>query len=143
MSQKMNDIANELTNNNIKPSIHRMRVLEYLIDKRDHPTVDEIYVNLKKDCPTLSKATVYNTVSLLVKAGLVKALTIEDTEVRYDYTKINHGHFKCETCGYICDFNMNIDQVNFEGLENCMVLCKDVNFKGICSECLFNKKHEQ
>ena len=140
MNQKMSNIANELTKNNIKPSIHRMRILEYLMDKRDHPTVDEIYINLKKECPTLSKATVYNAVSLFVNVGLVKALTIEGTEVRYDYTKNNHGHFKCEQCGFICDFDININQMNFDGLDHCEILSKDVNFKGICSECLLNNK---
>lgn len=140
MDQRMSNIAEELIKNNIKPSVHRMRVLEYLVDKKNHPTVDEIYTSLKHDCPTLSKATVYNTLNLLVEVGLVKALTIEDKEVRYDYTKENHGHFKCQSCGTVCDFEANIDQLCFKGLENCIISNKDVYFKGICSKCLLNKK---
>lgn len=142
MDVNLNDVANELVQNHIKPSIHRIKVLGYLIDQKDHPTVDEIYVHLKKDCPTLSKATVYNAVSMFVNAGLVKALTIEGTEVRYDYTKPDHGHFKCEECGAIVDFDINISNLSFEGLDQCKILKKDVNFKGICSECLSNIKRE-
>ncbi len=44
----------------IQPSYHRLKILEYMMNHRTHPTVDIIYKNLSKEIPTLSKTTVYN-----------------------------------------------------------------------------------
>ncbi|MGI6562758.1 MAG: Fur family transcriptional regulator [Clostridia bacterium] len=136
----MNEIIIELTKNNIKPSIHRIKILEYLRDNRTHPTVDEIYLNLKEGCPTLSRATVYNTLSLFVQSGIVRPLTIEDREIRYDYNTEDHGHFKCEQCGFLSDFEVNVAQLKYEGLEHHEITNKDVYFRGVCNKCLGNKK---
>ena len=57
-------------------------------------TVDQIFTELHKNISTLSKTTVYNTLRVLVEAGLVRVITIEDNETRYDINIENHGHFK-------------------------------------------------
>ena len=80
----------------IKPSIQRIEILEYLMDNRIHPNVEAIYSELVDKMPTLSKATVYNTLDLFAKNGLTNRLFIEPNEVRYDIRTDIHGHFKCE-----------------------------------------------
>ena len=69
-------------------------------------------------------------------AGLVRVLTIEDNETRYDIDTSDHGHFKCEKCGGIYDFKINIDNLNPVGLDNFKVTDRSVYFKGICESCL-------
>lgn len=130
------DLLNELKNKKIRLSHQRLKVLEYLSKNYNHPTADQIYNGLHHEVPTLSKTTVYNTLNSLTKAGLVRVITIEDNEARYDINTQNHGHFKCESCKNIYDFNIDIDSFENHELVGFKVNDKNIYFKGICAHCL-------
>ena len=130
------ELKKEIYQKGIKLSHQRLKVLEYLYQNQCHPTVDQIYIDLQKDIPTLSKTTVYNTLRTLAGVGLVRIITIEDNEVRYDIIIENHGHFKCESCGTIYNFSINIDLFVSEDLKSFKIEDKNVYFKGICPRCL-------
>jgi Fur family peroxide stress response transcriptional regulator len=132
------DIKQELKKKNINLSHQRLKVLEYLTQNRSHPTVDQIFTDLQKEMPTLSKTTVYNTLRMLVEEGFVRVLTIEDNETRYDIQVDGHGHFKCESCGEIYDFSLDMDSLKSGDLESFNIKDKDVYFKGICPKCRSN-----
>jgi Fur family peroxide stress response transcriptional regulator len=134
LSQKIENLAKILIEKNIKPSYQRIKVIEYLTAKRNHPTADEIFNELVIEIPTLSKATIYNTLNLLVEAKLARAVTIKENETRYDAKVANHGHFKCDLCGTIYDFPTNIDDLSTDSLKEF-----NVYFNGICPKCLNNK----
>ncbi len=129
------NIGAQLKEVNIKPSIQRIKIFEYLLKNNIHPTVDIVYNNLANDIPTLSKTTVYNTLKLFEKHGLINNVTIDETEIRYDAVKKIHGHFKCEKCGKIYDFNYNHEHLEISGLIKFNIIKTDLNLKGICSEC--------
>lgn len=129
-------LVSELKNKNIRLSHQRLKVLEYMNDNRIHPTVDQIYIALHKEIPTLSKTTIYNTLNALVDAGLVKAVNIEDNELRYDIISNEHGHFKCESCGNVYDFQIKTEDLYSEDLNNYKINSKEVYFKGICPNCI-------
>ncbi|NLY42525.1 MAG: transcriptional repressor [Clostridiaceae bacterium] len=131
-----NSISNQLIKNNIKPSYARIKIMEYLIQQKNHPNVDEIYTELVKDIPTLSKTTVYNTLNLFNEAGLIKVITIEENEARFDADTSEHGHFKCENCNKIYDFFVKLEGIEISGLENFKIRQKDIFFKGICAKCI-------
>jgi len=130
------DLSKELKSKNIRLSHQRLKVLEYVAKHRCHPTVEQIYNDLHEEIPTLSKTTIYNTLKTLVEAGMVKQLTIEDNEARYDINIETHGHFKCESCGAIYDFEINIDSFDCKELEGFKINHKDVYFRGICQKCI-------
>ena len=136
LNKKIENFATTLTEKDIKPSYQRIKILEYLTSKRNHPTVDKIFNDLIKEIPTLSKATVYNTLDLFKKENLARVVTIEDNETRFDAKVLNHGHFKCESCGSIYDFEINIDSFSTDLLEHFKINEKNVYFKGICPGCL-------
>ena len=100
--------------------------------------MDQIFTDLQKEMPTLSKTTVYNAIRILAGAGLVRIITIEDNEIRYDIVVENHGHFKCESCGLIYNFRIDVDLLTSEDLKNFKIDDKNVCFKGICPRCLSN-----
>lgn len=143
MKPTFEELSNELKKKKIRLSHQRLKVLEYLTLNRCHPTVDQIYVDLQKEVPTLSKTTIYNTLSTLVESGLVRVVTIEDNETRYDIEVNNHGHFKCESCGAIYNFNIDIDSLTSSDLKNFKINDKNVYFKGICPRCLSNIKENK
>lgn len=135
MNETFEDLVNELKNKNIRLSHQRLKVLEYLNNNKTHPTVDEIFKDLQKEIPTLSKTTIYNTLNALVDSDLVKVLTIEDNEARYDSTTKDHGHFKCSSCKKIFDFQIDFDSLEIKELDNFKIHNKDMYFKGLCSNC--------
>ncbi len=134
------DLLAILQEKNIKPSYQRLRVLEYLLNQQGHPTVDEIFLELVKVVPTLSKTTVYNTLDIFLQAGLVRTISIEEHELRYDVVLSTHGHFQCELCKKIYNFSVDVDTLQFGNLENFHIQEKNIYFKGICSQCADSNK---
>jgi len=135
LNQKIKDLVEILKEKNIKPSYQRIKILEYLVLKKNHPTVDEIFKDLVKEMPTLSRATVYNTLDLFKRSELARVVTIEDNETRYDAEVSVHGHFKCENCGTIFDFPVDEKALYSDALKDFMITEKNVYFKGICPKC--------
>ena len=132
-----------LQERNINLSYQRLKVLEYLSSHDTHPTTDQIYNGLHEEIPTLSKSTVYNTLKVLVEAGVVRELMIENNEARYDIITDFHGHFKCERCGDIHNFSIRLDDLAYKGLGSYLIKQQDVYFKGVCPDCLENKTISQ
>jgi len=80
---------------------------------------------------------------MLAEAGLVRIITIEDNETRYDVIIESHGHFKCESCGNIYDFSIDIDSLTCKDLANFQINDKNVYFNGICQICLANMEENK
>ena len=132
-------ITKQMTTAGIVPSVQRIKIMEYLLTCRCHPTADQIYCDLNANDPVISKATVYNTLKLFAQKGLVRVLTMEDNENRFDIVTHDHGHFICEKCGAIFDFEIDTDktvQAASSGLKEYRIHQKDIYFKGICPKCL-------
>jgi Fe2+ or Zn2+ uptake regulation protein len=119
----------------VKPSHHRIQVLRYLLENRNHPTVDTIFQALRSDIPTLSKTTLYNTLNLFVEKKIASLITIEENEARYDADTSLHGHFKCIECGRIFDIKLQLPDLAFAELDNFEVFETQLYFQGICPQC--------
>ncbi len=118
-------------------TIQRYAVLEFLQDNGLHPTVEEIFQSLSGIYPALSRATVYNTLELFKRHGLIQEITIERDKARYDYRIEPHHHFLCRQCGRIYDVDVEgcpiekeewVDGHKVEELRPYII--------GICSKCL-------
>lgn len=136
VSRKVDNIGEYLRGNGIKPSYQRIKIFEFLMNTKEHPTVDTIYKSLVTDIPTLSKTTVYNTLNLFVENNIALLITIEENETRYDADISVHGHFKCDTCGRVADFSVVLDAVEVKELSGFQIDQKHVYFKGICDRCV-------
>lgn len=131
-------LADQLKMKGIRPSYQRVKVLDYLNREGGHPTVEDIYRALSPDIPSLSKVTIYNTLHTFVKAGLIRAVEIDEGQMRYDTTLEDHGHFMCVACGTIYNFPVDVDQFPIEGLKQFVITQKNIHFKGLCPNCLKN-----
>ena len=120
----------------IKPSLQRIAVMDYLLNNRTHPTVDEIYNHLAKDIPTLSKTTVYNTLKLLVDQGAVLLLNIDKNTQHFDGDVAPHAHFRCVECGRIVDLPQpKVSKMNVTGVGELQITECQVYYKGYCVGC--------
>ena len=121
----------------IRPSAQRIAVMHYLLTRRTHPTVDEIYHELVDSIPTLSRTTVYNTLHLLYKHGAILALSIDETNVRFDGYTHPHAHFLCCGCGNVYD--VDLDDVAFvqrNTPRNAAIITEaQLYYKGLCNVC--------
>lgn len=120
----------------INPSIQRIAIMEYLMTHQTHPTVDDIYNDLTKKIPTLSRTTVYNTLKLLVEHGAALQLNIDERYQHFDGDISPHAHFFCRKCGRIYDLPVPAPQfLNLDGkcefqIEECQIY-----YKGNCPIC--------
>lgn len=118
---------------NIKPSVQRMAVLDYLMNHHTHPTADTIFNALYPSIPTLSKATVYNTLNLLTEQGVIQMITIDERNARFDARETPHLHFRCNECGEIFDFDLPHFQM--EVLKDFEISDIQLYCRGVCPAC--------
>lgn len=132
----MTDATNHLTTAGIRPSVQRIAVMKYLLEHRTHPTVDDIYMHLQQQMPTLSRTTVYNTIELLVAKGAALELTIDGHTTHYDGYTAPHAHHRCSCCGRITDVEITPESLS-ELTNACPLPCSDMQvfYTGLCTEC--------
>lgn len=129
----MEEVRQYLGFQGIRPSVYRLKIFHYLINKKTHPTAEEIFKHLKKEIPSISRATVYNTVRLFEDKKIIKSIRIEKNEARFDATVTRHGHFRCLNCGKI--FDVEFDDLKIKGLEGFEIEKWQINLEGKCSQC--------
>jgi len=129
------NVGDFLKAHGIKPSYQRVKIYEFLMNTIEHPTVENIYNALNGDIPTLSKTTVYNTLKTFIEKEIAMVITIDENETRFDADTGLHGHFKCEVCHAVYDFDVKIDEVSQEALEGFEIKEKQMFYYGICKKC--------
>ena len=119
----------------IKASFQRVRIFDYLQKSLEHPSVSKIFGDLHTHIPSLSRATVYNTINLFLQKHLVITVPVEGTEARYDLSDPIHAHFFCTGCEQIFDvdtksFPLPDELTDFEVAETHLL------YRGRCSDCV-------
>jgi Fur family peroxide stress response transcriptional regulator len=84
----------------------RDAVLQVILAREDHPTANEIFDAARQRLPTISYATVYNSLRYLKEAGLVHEIKFGDSASRYDRETDRHDHAICNSCGKLVDFDL-------------------------------------
>ena len=116
----------------------REAILKILRDTRSHPTADQIYDEVRKDIPNISKGTVYRNLQVLEEDGAIAVLNIDGTQSRYEVKQASHYHFRCENCGCVFDLD---EPVVFELDERVAkktgfkVKYHQTEFRGLCKDC--------
>lgn len=84
----------------------REAVLQVIRAREDHPTANEIFQAARLLLPTISHATVYNSLRFLKETGLVHEIKFGDGASRYDRETERHDHAICNECGKLVDFDL-------------------------------------
>lgn len=131
MNTDIKDIASLLRAAGIRPSLARVAVTRYLLQKKSHPTVDELYQEVSRHNPGLSRTTIYNTVRALEKCGAITVIDSGATGVRVDWAIKPHAHFICDRCGSVTDIDVALPA----SPPHFAVRSTQLVFKGLCSHC--------
>jgi Fur family transcriptional regulator, peroxide stress response regulator len=103
VSQTSSSIVQSLKQCGLRVTPQRYAVYANLLERCDHPTVEQLVVDLNKDFPVSSQATVYSSLKALQAAGLVREVLLEEGIARYDANVQPHHHFRCRQCSHIED----------------------------------------
>jgi len=131
----MEKAARILTKSGIKPTLQRVHVLKVIMDYKNHMSADEIFRLLQNKLPTISRATIYNTLNLLSKRGVLLEIVTPES-VRYDYVEKPHHHFYCERCKKVYDLHDELPSLNIKEIEGHKVKKVEYYIVGICKNCL-------
>ncbi len=99
-------LTKRLTDSGLRPTPQREIVFRVILEKRDHPTADELFARVKSQMPSISLATVYNCLETLVQCGLVRQVNFERAPTRYCPNLCQHAHFHDETTGEVHDIDL-------------------------------------
>ncbi len=120
----------------LKLTPQRIAILDYLDGNKEHPSAEDIYKAVSEKFPTMSFATVYNTLESLRQKGGVQALTIDPDKKRFDPNAEPHHHLICLKCKRIADihndYQLNVPEDKMAGYE---IVGNHIEFYGICPEC--------
>lgn len=104
-----------------------------LYEMKNHPTAEEILIELKKEYPNLGIATIYRNLANLIEEKRIIKIESNSFKDRFDATIENHYHAECSVCGKIKDIKAHI---TYEIENNIKVNSIEVKIKYICNGCL-------
>jgi len=131
--------SERLTTSGFRFTPQRQRVYDVLLQKRDHPTADEVFVRAKKQMPEISHATVYNTLDALVKCGLVRQVQLQRGATRFCPNMEEHCHYYCDKCGEVFDVPLSRNSTTMPSPRGFKVDHYDIAVHGLCADCAKKK----
>jgi Fur family peroxide stress response transcriptional regulator len=130
----------KLKKTGLKQTPQRMAILNHLDGNKSHPSAEDIYRAISPKFPSMSFATVYNTLESLKDHGLIKELTIESGKKRFDPDISEHHHLICVECKKIFDLphEIRLHQKAMASagiMKGFKILGTQINIYGVCPEC--------
>lgn len=134
----MESVLRKYRGKGFKLTPQRIAILKFLDGNTSHPTAEDIYTEIKKKYPTVSFATVYNTVQALRDRGELLEITIDPQRKHFDPNPSAHHHIMCTGCGRIGDVFTDYSKaltLPEEVTSEFHVTGNHVDFYGVCSDC--------
>ena len=119
-------------------TIQRRLVLEAVNRLQNHATAEEIYDEIVREHPHISRGTVYRNLKQLSEAGEIRKLEVPGGADRYDHRTFSHYHVRCVKCGRVFDVDMDYIEHLEQSIRDdhgFIINGHDIMFSGICPEC--------
>ncbi len=117
-------------------TIQKQLVIEAVQNLKNHPSADEVYEEVVKKHPHISKGTVYRNLNLLAENGEVLRIALANASDRFDFYSSKHSHFRCTKCGRVYDIqvplNIDLEKTIMDGFE---IRDYELLFSGTCCNC--------
>jgi Fe2+ or Zn2+ uptake regulation protein len=134
----MDTLIKKMRSYRISVTPQRLAILENMESRRDHPSADQIYQEVRRGMPTISFNTVYKTLEVFCQKGLIIKVNPLHEVARYDVETDHHAHLICRNCHFIVDLP---DEVAFapslpkEAQAGFQVENHSLIFWGLCPQC--------
>lgn len=129
-------IKHSIESSGLRCTAQRFAVVACLMDHKGHPTAAEIFEAVNRVDPRSSRATTYNNLRDLVKAGLVREVAVEGRAGRFDLEGMRHHHFICDRCGTVEDVEWyDVPRPASRSLGKRVVRECQLIFRGLCAKC--------
>lgn len=116
----------------LRKTPQRVAIVRAFVDDATHPTAQQIFDRLRRSMPTMSFATVYNTLAALERAGVCKTLRLDGESARFDPMVEAHDHAVCDKCGDVFDIPRASHSPKLNGFR---VRAVERVYRGECKSC--------
>ena len=129
-------IKRSLTGSGLRSTPQRYAVMAFLMEHTGHPTAAEIFKAVNRMDPRSSRATTYNNLRDMVRAGLVREVAVEGRAARFDAKDMRHHHFICDRCGNVEDMEWyDVPRPALGSLGKRILRECELIFRGLCTKC--------
>ena len=133
-------LSERLSTSGFRFTPQRRHVYDVLLQRRDHPTAEEVFIRAKTEMPDISMATVYNCLDALVQCGLVRHVHLNRGASRYCPNMSEHCHFYCDSCGGVFDIDLPEEQSGLRMPRGFKATHYEIAIHGVCPTCGAKKK---
>ncbi len=140
VEKKLPRINERLATSGFRFTPRREHVYNVLLEERDHPTAEQVFLRAKKGMPDISLATVYNCLDALVKCGLAKQVTLDRGAMRFCPNMHEHCHFYCESCGSVYDIDLTRSRPEVPMPRGFKAIHWETSIRGLCPDCTAKRK---
>ena len=142
----MDNLIQQLRGRGIAVTPQRLAVMSTLLNRRDHPTAENIYHEVRRQLPAISFNTVYKTLEILCQQGMVIKVNPLHEVARYDGETGPHAHLICRQCHRIVDLEWQAEE--FPSLppddqHGFQVDHPSLTFWGLCPQCQQQESHQE
>jgi len=132
----MNNYSDILRQHNLKATPQRLEIANALYVK-GHMSIDHLYNLMLKKFNSISLATIYKNINLMLEASFIQEVKIPNEKSVYELTKETHSHIVCDTCGDIMDIELNLDSIISNAAQSSSYTIKksDLILLGTCKNC--------
>lgn len=122
----------------VAATAQRIAILKTMHRMGGHPSVEEVYHEVRKDVPTISLATVYNNLHFLSLEGILPRPLPMPNLVRYETSSHPHHHLACMLCNKLVDLPAEaVPEISLpeEMRQGYQIRGYRLVFEGICPDC--------
>lgn len=131
MTTEESQIQTALKKAGLRPTVQRIGIARYVLFEANHPTVDEVRSWAENHFPTISRATIYNTLNSLVEAGLLREFRFPHlNKTIFDHNTTDHYHFLDEDSDRIMDIEKDLIEIQPKLSKQFKIQSIDVLFRG-------------
>jgi Fur family peroxide stress response transcriptional regulator len=146
VEKRVNSFSGVCRRYGVKATHQRSEIYRELARTDEHPDAETIYTRVRKRIPAISLDTVYRTLRLLEKEGLISRVESLNEKTRFDANTNYHHHFICTECGLIRDFYKD-EWNNFRAPSDVKTMGKvnsiHVELRGLCKACQEKKRDKR
>ena len=143
MQTRADSMLADLKRAGLKVTPQRIAIIREIADDLSHPTAQALFERLRPVYPTMSFATVYNTLDALVASGLAGSLNAGNgaRAVRFDPNTEPHHHAVCDACGLVVDIAVDVSAKApgppspVPAVKGFRVLREERIYRGLCTPC--------